>query len=78
MAAPPSDRERIATLEECIREHGREIQSLRESRHRHAQQIQANSNDLAVFKARLIGMATGLGAGSGLLAALLVKLLDRP
>lgn len=73
MSAGPSDRERISALETKVEE----IPALREAKHRHAQMIQANSNDLEVFKARLIGWAAGFGFASGLAATLLLKLIER-
>lgn len=77
MSAGPSDRERISALEEHSRLHEVEIERNREKLHKHAGSIQANSNDLEVFKARLIGWAAGFGFASGLAATLLLKLIER-
>lgn len=75
MAGGPSDRERISALEEHVRLHADELQRQRHKTHNHASRIQANANDLAVFKARLVGLAVGFGAAAGVIAALLVRLV---
>lgn len=75
MSAGPSPVERISALEEHSHSYRDEIKALRDKAHRHASMIQANTNDLEVFKARLFGLAAGFGFSSGIIAALLIRLL---
>lgn len=77
MSAGPSDRERISALEEHSAGEREERRLTRDKLHRHASMIQSNTNDLEVFKARLAGLATGFGLAGGVIAALVMKLLER-
>lgn len=85
MSAGPTDRERISALEEQCRTMAREIDMLRDAKHRHGGLIQSLNNwefdkrvpKLEAFQARLVGMAIGFGSAAGVVAALIVKLLER-